>query len=273
VTAPLVPLALAFATGVWLGLEVAPPGWVTGAALGLAGVVGLAIRRGRLGPASAGLLVLVVLAGWARVALPDPWPPLEGLRGGSTQLEGLVTGDPEPEGPRTRVPLLLETAADAAGRRVARGQLTVLLYGPVPPVAPLDRIAVTVELTEPPPLHNPGGGPGLGYERSGPHFLAVGRSESTRQLAPGGGPWWLAVRDWVHRLVQRQLPPVSGALFEGLLVGERRQLPATLVADFRAAGVFHILASPASTWGWWPAPCSWASASSGSPRGSRPRWP
>ena len=47
---------------------------------------------------------------------------------------------------------------------------------------------------------------------------------------------------WVHRVVQRHLPPVSGALFEGLLTGERRQLPPTLVADFRAAGVFHILA-------------------------------
>jgi competence protein ComEC len=242
VTAPLVPLALAFGAGVWLGLEVAPPGWVLVAALGLAGVAALSIRRGALGAASASLLVLVALAGWARLALPDPWPPLEGLRGGPTRLAGLVTGDPEPEGPRTRVPLLLESAADAAGGRAARGQLMLLLYGPAPPLAALDRIAVTVELAEARPLRNPGSEPGLGHDRSGPRFIAVGRSASVERLTPGGVPWWLAVRAWVHRLVQRNLPPVSGALFEGLLIGERRQLPPTLVGDFRAAGVFHILA-------------------------------
>jgi competence protein ComEC len=242
VTAPLVPLALAFAAGVWLGLEVAPPAWVLGAALGLAALAALAIRRGALGAASVSLLVLVALAGWARVALPDPWPPFTGLRGGPTRLVGLVTGDPEPEGPRTRVPLLLETATDAAGQRAARGQLTLLLYGPAPVLAPLDRIAVTVELAEARPLRNPGSGPGLGRDRGGPRFIAVGRSGSVERVAPDRVPWWLAVRAWVHRLVQRQLPPVSGALFEGLLIGERRQLPPALVGDFRAAGVFHILA-------------------------------
>jgi competence protein ComEC len=35
---------------------------------------------------------------------------------------------------------------------------------------------------------------------------------------------------------------VSGALLEGLLIGERRQLPPTLLADFRRAGVYHVLA-------------------------------
>src|SRR5262249_38992343 len=198
VTAPLVPLALAFAAGVWLGLEIAPPWWVAGAALGLAAVAALAMRRGRLGAASAGLLALVVLAGWARVGLPDPWPPLDGLRRGPARLEGLLTGDPEPEGPRTRVPLLLEAATDAAGRRSARGQITVLLYGPAPRLAALDRIAVTVELSEARPLANPGSGPGLGYDRTGPRFIAVGRSESVRPLAPRGVPWWLAVPEWGH---------------------------------------------------------------------------
>ncbi len=240
-TAPLVPLALAFAAGVTLGLQVAPPGWLVAAALGLGPLAGLALVRRRLLAASAAILALVVLAGWARVELPDPWPPLAGLRAGSARLEGVVSSDPEPDGPRTRLPLLLQAATDEAGRRPARGPLVVLVYGPMPPLRPLDRIAVTVQLTEARPLSNPGT-PIPARERGGRRFVAVGRADSIEALPDAGAPWWLRARAWVHLTIQRQLPPVSGALFEGLLIGERRQLPPTLAADFRAAGVFHILA-------------------------------
>src|SRR5439155_833166 len=73
-------------------------------------------------------------------------------------------------------------------------------------------------------------------------FVAVGRADSIERVSGPGPPWWLRLRVQLHRAVQRELPPVSGALLEGLLVGERRQLPPTLLADFRTAGVFHILA-------------------------------
>ena len=55
-------------------------------------------------------------------------------------------------------------------------------------------------------------------------------------------PWWLRTRLWIHAVIGRHLPPISGALLEGLLIGERRQLPPTLLADFRQAGVYHVLA-------------------------------
>jgi competence protein ComEC len=187
--------------------------------------------------------VLIGLAGWARVALPDPYPASTGLRAGLARLEGTVAGEPEPEGPRTRLPLLLAATEDAAGRRPATGQLVVLLYGPLPPLAPLDRIAVTVDLAETRPLRNPGGPlGGSAGDRAGTRLVAVARAASVERLPPETAPWWLRVRAWVHAVVREHLPPVSGALFEGLLIGERRQLPPTLVADFRAAGVFHILA-------------------------------
>jgi competence protein ComEC len=239
VTAPLVPIALAFAAGVGLGLRMAPP---VGALLGgaLAGTLAVAAaRRQRLGAASAALLTLVGLAGWARVALPDPFPAVIGVRAGSARIEGTVASEPERDGPRTRLPLLLAATEDAAGRRRATGQLSVLVYGPLPPLAPLDRVAITVELAETRPLQNPGGPSG---ERPGSRLIAIARAASIAPLPPQPAPWWLRVRAWVHALVRAQLPPVSGALFEGLLIGERRQLPPTLVADFRTAGVFHILA-------------------------------
>lgn len=242
-TAPLVPVAVTFAAGIWLGLQSPAPGWLGPAALALGALALWAIGRRRLAAASAAVLVLVALAGWARVGLPDPLPRMSGVRAGPARIEGIVSGEPEREGPRTRVPLLLQAAVDEAGRRAASGQLVVLLYGPPPALRALDRIAVTVELNEARPLRNPGaaaGGPAA--ERAGPRFLAVGRAASVERLPEGAGPWWLRVRAWIHEVVRAHLPPVSGALFEGLLIGERRQLPPTLAADFRAAGVFHILA-------------------------------
>jgi competence protein ComEC len=238
-----VPVALAFGAGAWLGLETPAPLWLLGAGPVLAGLALTALARQRLAAASAATLALVVLAGWARVALPDPWPATAGLRPGTARLEGTVSGEPEREGPRTRLPLLLHAVSDRAGRRPARGSIAVLLYGPPPDVAMLARVAVTAELREPHPARNPDAPPSrLGAERAGPRLVAVGRAETLERLPGDGTPWWLRVRAWMHAVVQTHLPPVSGALFEGLLVGERRQLPPRLVADFRAAGVFHILA-------------------------------
>jgi competence protein ComEC len=242
VTAPLLPLAVTFAAGVGLGLHVAPPRWIPGAAAVLLALALVAVRRGRLGAASGALLALVLLAGWARPGLPDPWPALVGPRPGTMRLEGAVSGEPETEGPRTRVPLLLQAVADAAGRRPARGQLVILVYGPLPPLRLSDRIALVADVRVARPLRNPGT-PAPGWrEPARGAFVAVARAASLEHLPAAPVPWWLAVRARVHLAVQRHLPPVSGALLEGLLLGERRTLPPTLLADFRAAGVFHVLA-------------------------------
>lgn len=241
-TAPLVPIAAAFTVGVALGLMAPAPRWLALAGLAV-GVLALAAAwRARLGTASAAVLVVVGLAGWARVELPDPVPATTGLRAGSIRLEGLVSGEPEPDGPRTRLPLLVDAVLDEAGRRPAGGRLLVHLYGRLPPVRPADRVRLDVQLAEARPFRNPGAAPDLVPRRSEPRWLAVGRAERVERLPGAAPPWWLRVRLWVHEVARAHLPPVSGALFEGLLVGERRRLPPTLLADFRAAGVFHILA-------------------------------
>lgn len=242
-TAPLIPVAGTFAAGIWLGLETASPGWLSWVGGGLAALVIVAALRGHLAAASAGALLLVGLAGWARVGLPDPLPAITGLQPGVLRVEGLVSGDPEREGPRTRLPFLLQAVVTEAASTPASGQSLVHLYGVAPPLTPGERVRLTVRVSEPRPFRNPGSGDSdLRVSPSRPHFLLAGRAESIERLPAGNVPWWLRIRLWVHRVVQREFPAVSGALFEGLLIGERRQLPPTLLADFRAAGVFHILA-------------------------------
>jgi competence protein ComEC len=241
VTAPLLLLAGAFAAGVALGLGVPPPGWLAPAGLGLAALVARAAWTGRLVAASAGAVLLVALAGWARTALPDPWPALAGLPPGVRRLEGLVAGEVARDGPRTEVPLLVDAVVTGTGPARARGRLRALLYGPPLEAQPGDRVRLTVELRLARPFRNPGAASSW-VRRERPALVAIGRTESVERRPPGATPWWLAVRLGVHRLLASELPPVSGALLEGLLIGERRQLPPTLLADFRAAGVFHVLA-------------------------------
>jgi competence protein ComEC len=238
VSAPLLPLALAFALGVALGLAVDAPAWLGPLGLAAASAL-LLIGRGRsLVGASTGVLVLCALAGWARVTLPDPFPSVGGARPGPAVLEGLVGGAPDVEGPRTRVPLVLQRVGPDPGRP-ATGALTLSLYGPAPPLAPGDHVRVTGEVRALEPFRNPG------MEMSGPRtprYFATARAADLETLSPAPLPWWLRTRLWIHAVIGRHLPPVSGALLEGLLIGERRQLPPTLIEDFRRAGVYHVLA-------------------------------
>jgi competence protein ComEC len=240
VSAPLLPLAIAFAAGAWLGLCVEPPAWL--ALAGLAAAAGLCVAgRGRsLAAASAGVLVVCALAGWARVAVPDPFPPVRGVGPGLAVLEGLVGGVPEIEGPRTRFPLVLQRVGGEPARPAA-GALPLSLYGAAPPVAPGERVRVTGEVRVLPPFRNPGTEL-RGPARRTPRYFATARAAAVERLPPGPVPWWLRTRLEIHRAIEAHLPPVSGALLEGLLIGERRQLPPTLLDDFRRAGVFHVLA-------------------------------
>jgi competence protein ComEC len=99
-----------------------------------------------------------------------------------------------------------------------------------------------VRLGAPLPFRNPGDPEPAGTPPRTPPILATGRTEAIVPLPPAPRPWWLEIRLWIHARLARELPPVSGALLEGLLIGERRALPPGLVADFRAAGVLHVLA-------------------------------
>jgi competence protein ComEC len=100
---------------------------------------------------------------------------------------------------------------------------------------------VTGQLRALEPYRNPGIEPRTAWPRT-PRYFATARAAELERLPPAPVPWWLRTRFRIHAIIEAHLPAVSGALLEGLLIGERRQLPPTLLADFRRAGVYHVLA-------------------------------
>src|SRR5205823_14956360 len=96
---------------------------------------------------------------------------------------------------------------------------------------------------------NPGGFDYRAFlERRGIHAtLTVRRPEDWRILRTEGGRPWMrpvfALRRAVLQHAYHALPPLRAAVLNGILLGERGDLPGTLNDDFERTGTVHILAT------------------------------
>ena len=105
VSAPLLPLAARVCPGRRRSASGSrDPSW-----LAPAGLAGAGSARGRARPLpwparSAGVVVLCVLAGWARVALPDPFPAVRGLVPGPRRARGARRRRPGGRGAADAIP-------------------------------------------------------------------------------------------------------------------------------------------------------------------------
>jgi competence protein ComEC len=239
--APLAPLALAFAAGIALAPLVTPAaGWALAAAV-LISCASL-LRLGRLGLATACLLAGVAAAGTLRGAEP-PLPPDHVARlplPARGMLEGRLAAEPTPlEANRTR--LLVD--AERVDGEPRQGRVLVTLYGEPPPLGTGYRVRAPVRLHHAAGLRNPGGfDHGAWLRRQGIHVTGSARADRLVILDEPAPPWAVRVRRAALDAMQRVLPPVSAALLAGLLLGDRSTLPADVDENFRAAGVYHILA-------------------------------
>jgi len=230
-------LAVAFAVGIALGVELAARGWLLGALVtgaALAGLVGLAAWRRFwallpvLGAAAAGLC-----AGAVTLRAPVAPPPSEPVA-----LEGRVERPPERDGHgRTRV--LLHCGTARVQVTVAAGAVGLL---------PGDRARAVVRLHLPEGFANPDGLDARRLARARAIDL-VGGVRSADELVrvagpPQRGPWRAAgsLRARLGALVERAVPagPARGLLL-ALTLGDRGEVAPRLDDDFRAAGVTHVL--------------------------------
>ena len=59
--------------------------------------------------------------------------------------------------------------------------------------------------------------------------------------APGWEPWWARARAAVANAVEERLPPLEATVLEGILWGDRGNLPATMRQEFSDTGTVHVL--------------------------------
>lgn len=251
---PIVLLALALMSGVFLGEALRPPPMVLVvlAFLGL-GVLTVTWRRGR----GWGLAVLgqVVLLG--ALAIETSWPRAPaGLLGGPPWvITARVLEPPTESAADARVLLGLEEVARDGQAQRATGRLWLRLGGPPKePLLPGDRVHFRAQLRAPRGFAEP--------EAPDParHFAARGLVAVAGLPSPAalvrlaGQERWCLERPvarwrqrWLIWLRSKSSAPSSSlegeaaGLMASLLLGERAAVSRSLEHDFRIAGVSHVL--------------------------------
>jgi competence protein ComEC len=239
---PLVPVALAFASGIalqpWLPPAVVWPILIAALAWGAS-----LARLGRLAMAAAVLLVGVGAAGALR-ATPLPIPPDHVARlplPVTARVEGRLAAEPLRLAPE-RVRLLVE--AERVGGQSRAGRIRLTAYGTgLPGLTPGQRVDVEARLHPAGGFRNPGGFDYAAHLRR-EDILVVGsvRAEGLIAGPPVEPSWPRKVRSTARAAIAGALPPASAALLTGLLLGDRADLPADTDEAFRRAGVYHVLA-------------------------------
>lgn len=239
--APLAPPALAFAGGIALAPWLSPTSAWTVWAIGLVWGASLA-ALGRLPAGGAFVLIAVAALGVLR-GTPAPPPPDDVGRlalPAIAHVEGRVAGEPAVFAP-DRVRVVVDVRRVDGRPRSGLVQLTIA--GQAPPLANGQRIAGEIKLYAASGFRNPGVFDRARYlERHGIAVVGSARADRLTTLDEPRPPWHTRVRRAAGDAIERALPPVSAALLEGLLLGERSGLPREIDDAFRRAGVYHILA-------------------------------
>ncbi len=241
---PAVPLAAgAFIAGTAAAAILGGPWWATGlvaAAVAAAAWVWRPPRGGLLAPALvlAGAVAFAA-AGHARFAEFDARdaPALATVEG-THDVIGVARADAFVRGSTARVDLSLE---EIDGEPVAGG-LRLTLPAPAESVRAGDRIAAVLSIERPSEVAT------FDYARylrdRGIHAVAAFPLEWSVIERDTGNPVRRALRNLRRRLVQnlgRSLPEPHAALTVGMLIGERRTIPADLTDDLRATGTSHLV--------------------------------
>jgi competence protein ComEC len=237
----LVPLAVAFGAG----MAVAPVATVAAAGTACAVAVaagGVLVALARPVVATVAVLLAVgavgVLRGTEPPAAADHVSRLALPR--SARVEARLVDEPT-RWTSERARLMAEVECVDGEPRAGAVQLTA--YGPTPPLATGQRIAVEARLDRPLGFRNPGT---FDYAerllRRGIAVVGTVRADRIVTLDEREPPWPARLKRRAVAAMREALPSVSAALLAGLLLGERTDLPADVDAAFRRAGVYHVLA-------------------------------
>ena len=216
--------------------------------------IGAAIVSRRGGLLLASLLVLGVLVGMARGALPDTNAtavPVGNLAGNELILNGVVRDAPSRRGQLTRLRVRLETAraigaTDDDGIDLV-GDAIAWVYPPSFSLGAGDRVTLTGTVQRPVPDDDElpfSQGEQSPAQDSYSNNLVILTRPDIRLVnrAPLPMAWLNSLRDSLSGSLQRSLPSPQAELARALLLGQRDDLPAELSEQWRRAGTAHLLA-------------------------------
>lgn len=276
---PLFTLTAAYLVGIVAG-HITRPAPAVALALGGAALLLAVVARRRPGAVRALVLVAALSAG--TLAAGAAWAALEPVTESRwAVLEGRVVSDPRPTANGWRS--IVRTSA--AGHSWQAGERVWVTWpdGGDRPIEAGDLVRAEGRLAGPGPASNPGQPDFALYLASAGvrHILRARVPPEVLARASPGAPGALCrrLRDRVLAYLDRALPPSEAGLLAGLLFGDVDRLDDDLAADFRRAGVYHILAVSGSNvafvaWGFWLV-CRPALRLAGlrGPRAERTAWP
>ena len=222
--------------GLGLAIWIAVPLAVV-AVLSLAAVAGSATLDGPARLAALGVALALVGLGWGSLRMDALRRSVLASSVGESGVAELVTVAPARSSPYSIRVLALVRAFRR--ERLSERVLVVLPVGRSPPRGAV--IEATVRVAEPRPEQD-GFDERAWLARQGVHVVL--ESSSWRQIGRRGGIAGVgdALRDRIERAVGRGTEGVRRGIVLGVVLGEDEGLPRGVQDDFRASGLYHLLA-------------------------------
>ena len=167
-------------------------------------------------------------------------------QGALVWIDGVVVGDPDGRGGRTRLLLATERLSDQDGWRPAPGRLRLTIRDAQQEWRAGDRLRARVRVRRPRNFGNPGEFDYVGHlARRGVYVTAYADDdrafEHTGVDADRASAWLGAWRQGVGATFARLLPEREAGVLSALIIGTERGVSHELRAAFNRAGVSHVL--------------------------------
>lgn len=240
----LIVLSLAWVVGIWLGYYLDLPVWFCLAGMIPLGAILLTRRyRKPLALTGLGVIIFVAAAGYSYTSL---YSVDEGkLRyyndTGAVELKGTISGDPDVRDTSTRLTVSAEQIKLESGWQSVSGKIMVVAPR-YPAYSYGDRLDINGKLETPSSSDNFDYRGYLAHQGiySTLYYPSVTIESKNKGFAPLA--WIYSLRGALSRALARSLPEPQASLAQGIILGERANIPADLQKNFSVSGTTQILA-------------------------------
>lgn len=195
------------------------------------------------------LIMFAFVSGTVRYSVADLRhgdPSLEAAVGHTVTVDGMVSDEPDVRDTHTNIIVDIKDVKDARGTHVASSRVRISVPS-YPHYAYGDVVAITGTLVKPQNFVDETTGKtfdyvhylgkdGIYYSMSYPNIAKIDTGKGNALIADLFG-----IKHAFLNAVSHLLPEPHASLLAGILLGVKQSLGANLLADFRTAGIIHII--------------------------------